>query len=426
MDVRVLRTGHETRVGQLMQMVETFARDRPSVVRLADRVAEYFVVVVLSVAAATALLWAMSDVGVALEHAITLLIVTCPCALGLATPLAMQCAIGQAAHRGILVKGGDALEQLAGRGRVWLDKTGTLTRGRMEVADCEGDRQACALAAIVERGVSHPIATALVDRFVEPDDERHVTQRVLTPGGGVHGTVAGQRVHVGSPSFVRHAVRETPLWAHQAQRRMLAAGLTPVWVAVDAAVAAVLGIGDVVRPEAIRSLDLLRAAGFKIGILSGDHPEIVARVAAEVGVPAKNARGGLGPEEKARIVRQNVENGESVVMVGDGVNDAAALAAASVGVAVRGGAEASLAASDVFLTSPGLAPLVRLIDGSRRTMTALRTNVIVSLLYNLIAAGLAVTGVIDPRIAAILMPISSLTVVGLSYRRMYFEATTCP
>lgn len=428
LEVRVLQTGHETRVGKLMRMVEEFSRDRPAIVLLADRVAERFVLIVLAAALLTGLAWAMLDGGQALEHSITLLIVTCPCALGLATPLAMQSAIGQAARVGILVKGGDVLEQVIRPGRIWLDKTGTLTVGSMQVAAWEGDRAAATLAAIVERDLSHPVAKALVQEFAKSAEEYDALQQaenvIHEPGAGVEGLVDGQRVRVGSPAYVRQAVNEVPLWARQAQRSMLAAGHTPIWVAVDGIVTTLVGLGDVVRPDAIACLDSLRAAGWTVGILSGDHPEIVARVAAEVGVPATQAHGGVAPEEKARIVREGTAKGQSVVMVGDGVNDAAALSAASVGIAVSGGTEASLAASDVFLTRPGLTPLVRLLQGAERTMGAIRTNIVVSLAYNLIAGGLAISGIIDPLVAAILMPISSLTVVGLSYRRNYFPEFT--
>ena len=425
LEVRVLQTGHETRVGKLMRLVEEFSRDRPAIVLLADRVAERFVLIVLAAALLTGLAWAFRDAGQALEHAITLLIVTCPCALGLATPLAMQSAIGRAARVGILVKGGDALEQLTRPGRVWLDKTGTLTVGSMQVATWEGDRTAAALAAILERDLSHPIAKALMQEFSDPVEEQAAPRQAESvlhqPGAGIEGLVDGQRVRVGSPSYVREAVSEAPLWVRQAQRSMLSAGHTPIWIAVDGHVTTIVGLGDVVRQDAIACLDSLRAAGWSVGILSGDHPEIVARVAAEVGVPATQAHGAVAPEEKARIVREGVSSGLSVIMVGDGVNDAAALSAASVGIAVSGGTEASLAASDIFLTRPGLMPLVRLLRGAGRTMSAIRTNIIVSLAYNLIAGGLAMGGIIDPLMAAILMPISSLTVVGLSYRRQTFR-----
>lgn len=417
--LRVESTGSETRVGRLMEMVERFAQNRPPAVRLADRVAHRFVGTVLLLAAATAALWLALEPSQALEHAITLLIVTCPCALGLATPLAMQAAIGRAAGEGILVKGGEALEVLAGRGRIWLDKTGTLTRGRLELVAWRGDDALRPAIAAVEARVAHPVASAFVAAFGPASgDEVEVEGLRNVPGRGAEATVAGRRLRIGAPEYAWPA--EVAAGWRAALDATLARGLSPVAVAVDGEPAGLAGFGDPVRPEARASVERLRALGWEPGILSGDHPRIVARVAEAVGVDPDAAFGAVAPEAKAERVRAARDAGETVAMVGDGVNDAAALSAASAGIAVHGGAEASLTAADVFFRRPGLGPAVDLVRGARRTLRVMRRNVVVSLAYNVVAGSLAIAGWIDPLIAAILMPLSSLTVVGLSYRSRTF------
>jgi P-type Cu2+ transporter len=205
--------------------------------------------------------------------------------------------------------------------------------------------------------------------------------------------------------------------------RLLAGGATPVGVAVNGAIVSVAGFGDPLRREAAAAVDALRAGGWRVGILSGDHPRVVAAIGRSLDVPPEECLGGVLPERKLEVVRQSLASG-TVVMVGDGVNDAAALSAASVGVGVHGGAEASLAAADVFSSRPGLDPLLALFEGSRRTMRVIRRNLVFSLAYNVVGVGLAAAGFINPLTAAILMPVSSLTVIVNSYRARMFVPRT--
>ncbi|ANM32423.1 hypothetical protein ABI59_21705 [Acidobacteria bacterium Mor1] len=417
--IRVDSTGAETRVGRLMNLVESFARDRPRVVRLADRVAHRFVLVVLSVAAATLLGWWWVDPDAAVENAIALLIVTCPCALGLATPLALVAAIGRAARKGILIKGGEAIETLARHGRLLLDKTGTLTEGRTELIELHGDRDTIRYAAALELGVAHPIAHA----FVEAGRERAGAPVACSgiryaPGEGVAGRCEGREVRIGSATFT--APDGLPSRAAGWERDVIASGLSPVCIAVDGEVVSVAGIGDPLRADAAGALEALRERGFDLGMISGDDPRVARAIGRTLGLEDEAVHGRVAPEDKARHVQALRRDEGSLIMVGDGVNDTAALSAADVGVAVQGGAEASLSAADVYLSRPGLAPLVELIDGSRRAMGVVRRNMAASLAYNLVTGGLAVAGLINPLIAAVLMPISSLTVVTLSYRSRTF------
>jgi P-type Cu2+ transporter len=422
--VQVEAIGEATRVGRLMQLVEQHSRNRPPIVQFADRIASRFVRVVLAVAALTFCYWVRINPAQAVDNAVALLIVTCPCALGLATPLAVTIALGRAARRHILVKGGEVFEALNRPGVVFLDKTGTLTAGRITLVAWSGDERLRRLVAALECHSAHPIAQALVaadgilpssgEASVAPAaDEPSVCDVVQTIGGGIKGVVAGLRMIVGSPEFVRQGC-EVPASIESAQREVVDAALTPVLVAVEGRVVAVAGLGDPLRPDVAQLLDGLRELGWKIRILSGDDPQVVATIGQRLKIDAVDTLGGASPEAKLAAVRSASADGP-VVMVGDGVNDAAALSAASVGIAVHGGAEASLAAAHVYLDRPGIAPILELMQAARATLKAIRRCFVASICYNSLAGMLAVTGVISPLTAAILMPLSSFTVFFLAF-----------
>lgn len=419
LEVLVDSTGEDTRVGRLMKLVEEHARRRAPVVQLADRISGHFVAAVLLLAGLTVALWLPVDPSRAVEHAVALLIVTCPCALGLATPLAVSAAIGQAARAGLLVKGADVIEKLTHPGRLWLDKTGTLTSGRFTLVHWAGDDDVKPLVAAVEAASSHPVARALVAALGTP--ATGVVDAIETTGRGMTGHVAGRTVIVGSPAFVAGVVGPIPPAISEAVGGATRDGLTPLVVAVDGVARAVAALGDPLRPDAAGALARLRQRGWRLGILSGDDRRVVAGAGRRLGLDGGDVHGGVTPEEKLGAVRRALAEGP-VVMVGDGVNDSAALAAASVGIAVHGGAEAALAAADVFVTRPGVTPIAELFDGAHRAMRVVRRNLVFSLLYNVAGVALAMTGVLNPLVAAILMPLSSLTVIVSSYRARTFRA----
>lgn len=423
--IRVEATGEQTRVGRLMRMVEEAAAKRAPIVRLADRLAGGFVAVVLALALVTLVGWLFVDPARAVAHATALLIVTCPCALGLATPLAIVAAIGRAARRKILVKGGDALEVLSGRGTIVLDKTGTITEGRMRVASWRGDEALKGVVAAIESRCAHPIAGAFARAFGDDGEEGTTSiEFVQTVGGGIEARTDGAAYLIGSSAFVTTRVGILPRWAQEEVESVATRALTPVVVARNGMVEVVAGVGDSVRPEAARCVEALRREGWSVEILSGDHPDSVRTVAARVGVEPAECIGGATPERKLEIVERLAREG-TVVMVGDGVNDAGALSAATVGIAVHGGADVAMSVADVYVGRPGLEPLRELLLGARRTRTVIRRNLGVSLAYNVICASLAMVGIITPLAAAILMPASSLTVVLLSYRSRTFEGAPC-
>ena len=423
--VRVEATGESTRVGRLMRVVEEESRRRAPIVRLADKIAGWFVLSMLVLAIGTAVAWWRIDPSRAIEHAAALLIVTCPCALGLATPLAMSVAVGRAARRRMLIKGGEPLQLLARPGLMFLDKTGTITRGRASVVDLIGPEDLWPIVHAIERASSHPIAVAIRDRLerdgVHPGS---IDEARFEPSGAV--AIAGRSEYtVGSASFVRARAARSSDGVEHAVRLAVESGLTPVLIARDGVVIGVVTVGDQTRHDSPAVIARMRRSGWRIGILSGDHPEVVRHVAARLEIDPSLTFGGCDPETKLDIIRRHTTDG-AVVMVGDGVNDAAALAAATVGIAVHGGAEASLAAADVYLGSPGLAPIVDLLVASRRTMGVIRRNLAFSLFYNALAATLAIIGVLNPLIAAILMPVSSLTVLASSLRVRTFGDPPCP
>ena len=413
--VRVDAAGEKTRVGALLAIVQEALSRKPALLATTDVLARRFVQVLLVLAAVTGLAWLGRGPAVALERVVALLVVACPCALGLSVPLAVSVTLLRAARAGIFVKNPDALDSLRRVGTVLLDKTGTLTEGRARVARWVGDDAALGLARSLEAESSHAVARAFressgrsvrVVRCVEDVRE--------APGQGISGRLDGRLVRVGNRAHVESpGVPLLPALAEAADA-LVAEGLSPVFVSVDGSVAGVAGIGDPLRPDARRTIAALRARGARVRILSGDHPAVVARVAAELGLAEEDALGGRTPEAKrdyvAALAGAPGRQG-AVVMVGDGVTDAAALALADVGIAVHGGTGASIVAADVVLTREGIAPVLEVLDGARRLRSVVRRNLGFSVAYNAVAGALALLGFVGPLLAAVLMPVSSLTVV---------------
>jgi P-type Cu2+ transporter len=410
--VRVDAAGERTRVGALLALVQDALSRKPALLQTTDRLARRFVQALLVMAVATGVFWLSRGPAVAMERVVALLVVACPCALGLSVPLALSVTLLRAARAGVFIKNPDALDRLRHVDTILLDKTGTLTEGRAVVARWSGDESTLQLARDLESESSHAVARAFRTAETGPlRPVRVVAHVVEQPGQGISGQLDGRDVRVGNRAHAGAALSNG--LAHAAEE-MLAEGLSPVFVSVDGHVAGVAGIGDAVRPEAARTLAALRARGVRVRILSGDHPAVVARVAERLGIPAGDALGGLTPEAKRDIVASltapSARTG-AVVMVGDGVNDAAALALADVGIAVQGGTGATIVAADIVLTRRGVAPLVDLLDGARRVRGVVRRNIGFSLAYNVGASVAAVSGLVGPLAAALLMPASSLTVI---------------
>lgn len=419
----VTAVGAQTRMGQLMAWLDEGHRRRAPVVQIADRLGAVFILFVLVAAVATAMAWAIIDPSRTIGHVVALLVVACPCALGMATPLALTVGIGQAARRGIHIKHDDVIESLEKVTDIVFDKTGTLTEGRPAVAECRGDldwaRRACAL----EEHSNHPVARALIRWAKEeapPGNGQRPRVRDVSEirGAGIEGIVDDHRLAIGRLDWFAQVDDDQRQWATDCARR----GLTPIGVAVDDRVCALFAVGDRLRPRAKQILDDLRARDINIHLLSGDHRHVVAAVGDELDLADDQIHGAASPEDKLRYVESLADDPQAVVaMVGDGVNDAAALQQAHIGIAVHGGAEASLAAADVFLVRSGVAPIAELLGGSTRIMDVVRRNLAGSGAYNIFGISLAAMGFITPLVAAILMPISSLAVVASSLLQRSFK-----
>jgi len=422
--VKVHASGEDSRIARILAQVDESARRCAPVVLLADRLASRVVAVVLVLAVVTYAIWASRDPSAAWDHVIALLIVTCPCALALATPLAMSAAVGRAARAGIFVKGGDTLESLSRPGWLVLDKTGTLTLGETTLVSWTGDDALQPMILALESASTHPIAAGFRRAWVgvAPSHDFSATHTI---GGGITGTVDGHAMLIGSPRFIAAQLPDAR-WSDWPTDD----GYTPVIVAVDGSIVARATFGDAIRDDAAASLATLRARGWRTMLLSGDAESVSQRVGTALGFAPSEIVAEASPEEKAARVRALVEASGAgrtppcVAMVGDGVNDAAAIAAATVGIGVHGGAEASLATADVAMTRDGLAALVALDDGARRSMRVIRNNIAWAFGYNALGVTLAMSGQITPLIAAIMMPASSLTVVLASWLGRTFTPET--
>ena len=410
--MRVERVGEATRVAAIQRLMERAAAEKPRLVEMADRVAGRFIVALLLLALATALAWWWIDASRALWIFVAVLVVSCPCALSLATPAALTVATGALAARGVLVTRGHAIEALARADRFIFDKTGTLTVGRMALVEAiplQGDAgHALALAAALERGSEHPIAKALAEGAAAAGTAAAVEVDGLraTTGAGVEGMIAGESWRLGSPEFVAglHG-REVPA----AVQAIVGAGDTVIALGSASGWQAFFRLSDGLRPEASAMVTKLAAAGIRLSIFSGDAPAAAARVGALLGIA--DARGGLSPEDKHAALKALQDAGETVAMVGDGVNDAPVLAQAQVSIAMGGGADLARANADIVLLGNDLQALPQGLALARRSLRIVKQNLVWAFGYNFLAIPLAMVGWVTPWMAGIGMSASSLLVV---------------
>ena len=406
--MRVERVGESTRLATIQRLMERAAAEKPRLVVLADRIAGRFIVALLLLAAATALLWWWLDPARALWVFVAVLVVSCPCALSLATPTALTVATGALAARGVLVTRGHAIETLARATDMVFDKTGTLTEGRMVLLDTipvRGDPAlALRMAASLEHGSEHPVARAL--RAATATGDLAVSAARARTGAGVEGVIDGRLLRLGKPVYVAE-LHGQPLPGVAAAK--VDAGGTVVALGDEAGWLACFVIGDRLRGEAAAVVAAITAAGVAPAIYSGDAPAAARRAAEALGITS--VAGGLSPEDKHARVKALQEQGAVVAMVGDGVNDAPVLAQAQVSVAMGQGADLARAHADIVLLGEGLGHLAEGIAIARRTLAIVRQNLVWSFAYNLIAIPLAMGGWVTPWMAGIGMSLSSLLVV---------------
>ncbi|TCB99608.1 copper-translocating P-type ATPase [Micromonospora zingiberis] len=427
--VTATRVGADTQLAQMARLVERAQSGKAAAQRLADRISGIFVPIVLLLAAGTLGWWLGSGAGPtpAFTAAVAVLIIACPCALGLATPTALLVGTGRGAQLGVLIKGPETLESTKRVDTVVLDKTGTVTTGRMtllEVTPGAGEQRDEVLrrAAALESGSEHPVARAVVAGAVEVGELPPVTGFVNVAGLGVTGTVDGREVLLGRPRLLRERGLVVPDDLARAATDAEAAGRTAVLVGWEGRARAVLAVADQVKPTSPEAVRRLRALGLTPVLLTGDNATVAAAVAAEVGVDEVIAE--VLPAEKVDVVARLQAEGRVVAMVGDGVNDAAALAQADLGLAMGTGTDAAIEASDLTLVRDDLLAAVDAIRLARRTLGTIKGNLFWAFAYNVAALPLAAAGLLNPMIAGAAMAFSSVFVVANSLRLRRFRAVS--
>lgn len=424
--VRATRVGADTQLARISRLVLDAQSGKAPVQRLADRVAGVFVPVVLVISLITLIAWLVitHDPNAAFTAAVAVLIIACPCALGLATPTALLVGTGRGAQLGILIRGPEVLEDTRRVDTICLDKTGTLTSGAMtitEVLTAPGADpvEVGFLAAAVEKSSEHPVARAVAAGLDVAPAEDFVNVR----GQGVSGVVQGRPVAVGRPAWVAETLGVDRIDAHLVEdiARAESSGATVVAVGWDGAVRGAIAVADTIRPSSARAVAALRGLGLRPVLLTGDNPTVAGAVAAELGI--EDVYAGLLPEDKVTAVRDLQMKGRRVAMVGDGVNDAAALAQADLGIAMGGGTDAAIEASDLTLVRPDLMGAVDAIRLSRRTLRTIKGNLFWAFAYNVAMIPLAAAGLLNPMLAGAAMAFSSVFVVANSLLLRRFTPT---
>ena len=421
--VRATRVGANTQLAQIGRLVDDAQSSKSQVQRLADRVSGVFVPIVIALAVVTLVVWALvtRDASLAVSAGVAVVIVACPCALGLATPVALLTASGRGAQLGILVRGAAALEAARRLDVVVLDKTGTLTTGVMTVADvrpeADQDRdELVAMAASVEAGSEHPVARAIA--ALSDASGLAISDFAAVPGTGVRARVAGRQVIAGRPDWLRSELN----FGSPTASSTSTADATVVAVAWDGRLRGTITVRDQVRDTSAEAVAGFRSLGMRPMLLTGDSEAVARAVAASVGID--EVRAGVSPADKASVIANLQGQGLRVAMVGDGVNDAAALAQADLGIAMGGGTGAAIAAADLTLMRPDLRCAVDAVRLARASFNTIRANMVWAFAYNVVAIPIAACGLLNPMIAGAAMACSSLFVVGNSLRLRGFQPRT--
>ena len=419
--MRVTAIGGDTVLSGIVKLVDHAQGTKLPVQKLVDRISARFVPAVGGVAALTFVGWALSGhpVSRALAHSVAVLLIACPCALGLATPTAIMVGTGQAAKRGIYIRNGEALETASKLTTIVFDKTGTITEGKPVVTDSFilpgiDETRLASLLAAAEAGSEHFLARAMAD-WCKPRAETLLSADEFSalPGRGVIASAGGQSIVVGNAALLAENGIDSGVLADEATR-LAEQGKTPVFVAVDGKSAAIFAIADQPRPGAREAIALLHRLGLKTVMATGDVEAVARHVAREVGIDEVVAR--ATPADKLAVIRRLQAAGQKVGMIGDGINDAPALAAADVGFAIGGGADIAVESADITLVGGDIARVAAGIDLSRKTMAIIRQNLFWALGYNVISIPVAAAGRLNPMIAAAAMAMSSVSVVTNSLR----------
>jgi cation-transporting ATPase V/Cu+-exporting ATPase len=419
--VRTTRVGGQTALAQITRLVAEAQGRKAPIQKLTDRISAVFVPAVLGLAVLTFAGWMLTghSVGASMLPAVAVLVVACPCALGLATPAAIVVGTGRGAELGILIRGGEVLERSRAIDTVAFDKTGTLTVGRMHVVDVAGDRSALPMAAAAEAHSEHPVARAVV-ASVEPDAAVPVASSFRSVAGmGVRARVDEAEVLVGTRALLdREQIPVPDSLAHQAAG-FAEMGHSVVWVAVQGQARAALAVADVLKPDAPETVGRLVGMGIDVAMITGDHRAAAATIAGQAGIPVVLSE--VMPADKVNEVRRLQAAGATVAMVGDGINDGPALAQADLGIAIGTGADVAIEASDITLMRPDVGGVATAIGLARRTYRTIVQNLTWAFVYNIVLLPIAVMGMLNPVLAGAAMALSSVSVVTNSLRLRGYE-----
>ncbi len=408
--VKASAIGSGTRIEGLLRKSEVLDLSKT------DKLGSIFTVFLLFLAILTAAYWTIRDSTMAISNVVALLVIACPCAIAMARPLIESVNIARLIKQGVHIKGEGVFGRLAKSDTVVFDKTGTLTEGKFRVQQSEGDSQAIQMAAQLEEGLSHPVAQAF-SSLADASQTYSVRDRELVSGKGVEGIVNGMHVRVGRPDWVSQmSNRGNELEVFESSDE--SSLYTTILISVDEKVKALVQFGDQLRQNSNALVKKLKAQGREIVLLSGDEPKLVQTIGKAVGIEESRLFGHKTPDEKESLVRQWVEEGRIVSMIGDGINDASALRNASVGIAIAGSMSPGLSAADVYISKDHLEGVDKLFKTSTNLESRIRIAIGISLAYNLIAGIFAMAGYVHPLIAAIAMPISSFLVVVLSLTKL--------
>ncbi len=433
---RATKVGSETVLAQIIELVQQAQTNKAPVQRLADRVSAVFVPIVVGIAilaAAGWIIWGMSQghsfsttLPTALTALVATLIIACPCALGLATPMAIMVGTGRGAELGILIRGGEALEKAGRIDVVLLDKTGTITRGKPELTDLIRMNAASLsaedllrLAASAERGSEHALGLAIIAHAQAKSLQLAALESFeAIPGQGISALVEGREVLVGNPRLMEERKVPVTAEANAAFTRLAGEGKTPVLLAIDGRLQAVLAIADTVREHSAAAIARLRELGYTPWMLTGDNQRTAEAIAKQVGIDKVIAQ--VLPDQKAAVVREAQATGLKVAMVGDGINDAPALAQADLGIAMGSGTDGAMEAGDITLIRGDLRDVAAALQLAKRTLNNIRQNLFFAFFYNVIAIPLAAANLLHPMIASAAMVFSDVSVVGNSLRLRRF------
>ncbi|MFJ8622990.1 heavy metal translocating P-type ATPase [Kitasatospora sp. NPDC093550] len=426
--VEATRVGADTQLSRMAKLVEEAQNGKAAAQRLADRISAVFVPIVITLAVATLGYWLGTGEGwtAAFTAAVAVLIIACPCALGLATPTALLVGTGRGAQLGVLIKGPEVLESTRKVDTIVLDKTGTVTTGRMTLLAVHTtatttEAEVLRLAGALEHASEHPIARAIADAAAKAGELPAVEGFENVPGLGVQGVVDGHAVVAGREALLDEWSQYLPEGLAEAKRTAEAAGRTAIAVGWDGEARAVLEVADAVKPTSAAAIAELRALGLTPVLLTGDNRAVAEAVAAEVGIAPEHVIAEVMPQDKVDTVKRLQAEGRVVAMVGDGVNDAAALAQADLGLAMGTGTDAAIEAGDLTLVRGDLLAAADAIRLSRKTLGTIKSNLFWAFGYNVAALPLAAAGMLNPMIAGAAMAFSSVFVVGNSLRLRRFR-----